>query len=95
MVKLGKPWADLEATPRAVSWRAIRSLRADSPRRAGGARQATFVMALEPAEELFTAAAAKQKQRRAVPLFYGLSQAGRALLAWIHRLSHLTSGQYR
>jgi hypothetical protein len=81
VVKLGKTSADLEATPRAVSWRAIRSLRADPPGRAGGARQATFVMALEQAEELFTAAAATGPAARALPLFYGLSQAGRALFA--------------
>jgi len=81
MVALGKTWADLEATPREVSWRAIRSLRADPPGHARGSRQATFAMALEQAEQLFTAAAAIDPAARPLPLFYGLSQAGRALVA--------------
>lgn len=81
MVKFGKTYTDLAATPRTVSWRALRSLRADPPGLAGGERQATFVMALEQAEELFTAAAAAGPAARALPMFYGLSQAGRALVA--------------
>lgn len=81
MVTLGKTWADLEATPREVSWRAIRGLRADPPGHAGGARQATFTMALEQAEQLFSAAVTTGPAARPLPLFYGLSQAGRALAA--------------
>lgn len=81
MVKLGKTWADLEATPREVSWRAVRSFRADPPGHAGGDRRATFAMALEQAEQLFTAAATTGPAARPLPLFYGLSQAGRALVA--------------
>lgn len=38
-------------------------------------------MALEQAEQLFTAAAATGPAARPLPLFYGLSQAGRALVA--------------
>jgi hypothetical protein len=81
MVKLGKTWADLEATPRGVSWRAIRSLRADPPGHACGNRQPTFTTALEQAEQLFTAAASTGPAARPLPLFYGLSQAGRAVAA--------------
>lgn len=81
MVLLGKSWADLEATPREVSWRAIRSLRANPPGNAGGTRQPTFTMALEQAEQLFRAAADTGPASRPLPLFYGLSQAGRAVVA--------------
>jgi hypothetical protein len=38
-------------------------------------------MAFEQAEELFAAAAATGPAARALPLLYGLSQAGRAILA--------------
>ena len=81
MVILGKTWADLEATPREVSWRAIRSLRANPPRHAGGSRQATFAISLEQAEQLFTAAVTTGPAARPLLLFYGLPQAGRALVA--------------
>jgi len=57
------------------------SLRANPPGHAGGKRQATFVMALDQAEQLFGASAATGPAARPLPLFYGLSQAGRALVA--------------
>jgi len=81
MVKFGKTWADMEATPQQVSWRGIRGLRASPPGRAGGDRQDNFWMALEQAEQLFTAAAHVEAAARPLVLFYGLSQAGRALVA--------------
>lgn len=82
MVRLGKTYADLQATPREVSWRALRGLRAEPPGYArDDARRATFAMALEQAEQLFSAAATIGPAARALPLFYGLSQAGRALVA--------------
>jgi hypothetical protein len=64
-----------------VSWRAIRGLRADPPGNAGGNRQPTFTTALEQAEQLFTAAASTGPAARPLPLFYGVSQAGRALVS--------------
>ena len=81
MVKLGKTWSDMESTPREVSWRAIRSLRANPPGRAIGDRQPTFTTALEQAQQLFSAAAGIEPAARPLALFYGLSQAGRALAA--------------
>ena len=81
MARLGSEWADMGATPRAESWRGMRSLRADPPGLAVGDRKATFVMALEQAEQLFIAAENTGPAARPLPLFYGLSQAGRALLA--------------
>ena len=81
MVTFGKTWADLEATQREVTWRGIRSLRADPPGLATGSRQATFAMALEQAEQLFIAAASTGPAARPLLLFYGLSQAGKALIA--------------
>lgn len=41
-------------------------------------RQQTYVAALEQAEQLFRAAANVGAAARPLPLFYGLSQAGRA-----------------
>lgn len=81
MVTLGKTWADMESTPREVSWRAIRSLRAAPPGRATVNRHPTFTTALEQAQQLFTAASGIEPAARPIALFYGLSQAGRALVA--------------
>lgn len=82
MVQLGRTVASLESTPREVSWRAVRSLRAAPVGLAGApGRRDTFAMALEQAEQLFDAAAATGPAARPLPLFYALSQAGRALSA--------------
>lgn len=81
MTQYGKTWADMEITPRDVTWRGIRNLRAIPPGHAAGARQATFTMALEQAEQLFAAAETIGPAARPLTLFYGLSQAGRAIAA--------------
>lgn len=77
----GQTWADVGVVPRDISWRGIRALRAQPPGQAGGNRHATFSTALEQAEQLFRAAATVTAAARPLPLFYGLSQAGRALVA--------------
>lgn len=68
-------------SPQAV-WRQIRALRSRPPGRAGrGDRKRVFGSALEQAEQLFTAAESAGYATRPILLFYGLSQAGRAIAA--------------
>lgn len=63
-------------------WWDIRALRANPPG-AGGLpnRKPTFSAALEQCEQLFLAAATVGYAARPLPLFYALSQAGRAMVA--------------
>jgi hypothetical protein len=65
------------------SWQSIRLLRARPPQRVRGddERLAVFVAALEQAEQLMRAAEAVGPAARPLPLFYSLSQAGRAIAA--------------
>lgn len=65
------------------SWRDIRRLRASPPGAAKttGARVDTFRAALEQSEQQLRAAANVDYDSRSLNLFYGLSQAGRALAA--------------
>jgi hypothetical protein len=64
------------------SWRLLRSLRASPPGRAArGERRETFGAALEQSEQLFLAAGQVGVQSRPLLVFYGLSQAGRAIAA--------------
>lgn len=75
-------WADMAATPPDRSWQLLRSLRHSPPGRAGrGARKETFDAALEQSEQLFAAAAGAGPETRPLLVFYGLSQAGRAIAA--------------
>lgn len=72
-------------TPR-ESWRVIRSFRAAPPTEVAAVLQTdnrsdVFHMALEQSEQLFRAAAEVERESRPLLLFYGLSQAGRALAA--------------
>lgn len=64
-------------------WRlALRSLRANPPRSAAkGARAATFRAGLHQAEHLWAAGSAVGASASPILLFYGLTQAGRALCA--------------
>lgn len=64
-------------------WRDIRRLRADPPGLAetNKARRRTFGAALQQAEELHGASAASGYSSRPLPLFYALSQGGRAIAA--------------
>lgn len=66
-------------TPTSAVWRRLRATRWQAPGR--GARQRTYQAALGQAEELFRAAAVVSPASRPLPLFYGLSQAGRAIAA--------------
>lgn len=75
-------WYQLRLRSKASVWRAIRGRRANPPVPPGSPqRQATFQSALEQAEQQFRAAALIDFDSRALNLFYGLSQAGRALAA--------------
>jgi hypothetical protein len=68
------------ASPEA--WRSIRRRRADPPiKSTEKARIATFRASLEQAEQQFIAAATISYDSRPLNLFYGLSQAGRAVAA--------------
>jgi hypothetical protein len=67
-------------------WRAVRALRADPPAGAGrdDRRRFVFQSALTQAEELSEAASIVGPASSPLPLFYSLSQAGRAICAaWI------------
>jgi len=73
---------DLSLRSDAEVWRSIRGRRADPPVPPGSEqRKATFQSALEQAEQQFRAAALIDFDSRALNLFYGLSQAGRAVAA--------------
>ncbi|HXW59235.1 MAG TPA: hypothetical protein VEJ23_07125, partial [Solirubrobacteraceae bacterium] len=63
------------------AWQRIRLLRAQPPARVKGERREVFASALEQAEQLMQAAAAIGPAARPLPLFYSLSQAGRAIAA--------------
>ena len=64
------------------SWRSIRGRRANPPvKPTEKARLATFRASLEQAEQQYAAAAAVGYDSRPLNLFYGLSQAGRAVAA--------------
>ncbi|MFG2815024.1 YaaC family protein [Streptomyces sp. NPDC048410] len=75
-------YRDQTYPPTAAVWRALRELRAAPPGYASsGSRQKLFSSALEQSEQLFTAAASVGPASRPLVLFYGLSQAGRAIAA--------------
>lgn len=71
---------DLGLNDRSESWRSIRKRRAGPPIN-DDARKNTFRSALEQAEQQFRAAQSIGYESRALNLFYGVSQAGRALAA--------------
>lgn len=63
-------------------WRQVRVLRHDPPARAReGERRQVFTASLEQSEQLFEASTLIDAAARPLTLFYGLSQAGRALSA--------------
>jgi len=64
-------------------WSDLRSTRYSPPDEAGNddERRATYVSALQQAEELFRAARSVGPASRPLLLFYGMSQAGRAIAA--------------
>lgn len=70
-------WWDLRQDDRRTSWRRIRALR--SSRDVGEADRLTYVAALEQAQQLLEAAESVGTATRALPLYYGLNQACRAI----------------
>lgn len=82
-------YQDRTYPPTEAVWRALRELRAAPPGRATrGARKEVFNAALEQAEQLFTSAAGAGPASRPLLLFYGLSQAGRAINACASNVTH-------
>jgi hypothetical protein len=85
----------------AESWRAIRTMRAEPQGRLGAvlmgdiSRRREFHMALEQAQQQFAAAARIGYESRPLNLFYGLSQAGRAVAAGSYRLGRGTGHQWQ
>lgn len=80
------------------AWRTIRSLRADPPSRVSESlkdrgRRRVWHAGLEQAQQQFDAAASVGYDSRPLNLFYGLSQAGRAVAAGSHRLSRRATWQ--
>jgi len=67
----------------AAAWEKLRGTRWSPPRAASDdpARRRTYVFALEQAEQMFRAAATVGVATRPLQVFYGLSQAGRAIAA--------------
>lgn len=64
------------------AWEKLRASRANPPgKAAGGARRKTYAAAPEQAEQMFRAAATVGPATRPLQVFYGLSQAGRAIAA--------------
>src|SRR6478736_2639692 len=63
------------------SFRALRALRHSPPGAAQGVRGKVFVAALEQAQQQISAAASIGYESMPLNLFYGLSQAGRAIAA--------------
>ena len=89
----GCTWYEAQETPRDVSWKMLRSLRHNPPgSAASGFRSRIFDASLEQAEQLFRAAELTGPQARPLLLFYGLSQAGRAISA---AASGITNGEAR
>lgn len=78
----GSTYFDAAITPAPLAWQMLRALRHRPPgRAASGQRRATFDAALEQSEQLFAAAETVGVQSRPLLVFYGLSQAGRAIAA--------------
>ncbi|MDD2857191.1 MAG: hypothetical protein PHU75_00795 [Candidatus Nanopelagicales bacterium] len=68
---------EVEQRRRQESWRLIRAWRSRDI--VANSDRDVFVSALEQAEDLLRTAALAEHSTRALPLFYGLSQAGRAI----------------
>jgi hypothetical protein len=74
------------------AWQDIRTMRAQAPPLVKGERRIVFSSALEQAEQLMRAAADTGPAARPLPLFYALSQAGRAIAAARLRASWRLAG---
>ncbi|TFH68197.1 hypothetical protein [Cellulomonas sp. HD19AZ1] len=73
-------WFEMDGD-RQTAWRAIRLTRSRLPDGTADSRRALYAGALEQAEQQFRAAASVGPESRPLNLFYGLSQAGRAIAA--------------
>ncbi|MDQ0662545.1 hypothetical protein QFZ35_001043 [Arthrobacter ulcerisalmonis] len=76
-----KRYFELESDSPEESWRRIRALRSGPPPGMPSSRQTLFTSSLEQAQQQFEAAARVGFESRALNLYYGLSQAGRAVAA--------------
>jgi hypothetical protein len=90
-------WNDIElltVSRRQESWRALRRMRAQPPAMAGRdpQRRRTFQAALEQAEQFLRSAETAGYETKPVQVFYGLSQAGRAIAA---ASAHVGEAEYR
>ena len=82
-------WFDLATSPPEDTWRKLRTRRSTPLSLPGkNARRDTFQGALEQAEQQFRAASLIGYDSRPLNLFYGLSQAGRAIAAAAPALDH-------
>jgi hypothetical protein len=79
------------------AWELLRASRCDPPGAASqhDHRRRTYVFALEQAEQMFRAAAAVGTATRPLLVFYGLSQAGRAIAAASVRFANGDDWQLR
>jgi hypothetical protein len=81
-MQLYTTYDDLGEVEPARAWAALRSLRSGPPQLASkGARKRVFAAALEQAQQLYEAAADVGVATKPILVFYGLSQAGRAVAA--------------
>ncbi|RWW91387.1 MULTISPECIES: YaaC family protein [Paenarthrobacter] len=76
-----KRYFEMESDSADESWRRIRSLRSSPPVSMPLSRRRLFSSALEQAQQQFEAASSVGYESRALNLYYGLSQAGRAIAA--------------
>ncbi len=83
MTLLSKSVIMTAVSPSTSQWRTIRGLRANPPAAAAAheRRRRVFQASLAQAEELWEAASVVGPASRPLPLFYSLSQAGRAICA--------------
>lgn len=77
-------------SPTTSAWQRIRLLRARAPGRVSDERMGVFASALEQSEQLMRAARDVGPAACPLPLFYALSQAGRAIAA-----AHLADNEWR
>lgn len=94
-------WYSIGRTSAADSWREIRTSRAEpigqlaQTLASDANRRREFHMALEQAQQQFSASGSIGYESRPLNLFYGLSQAGRALSAGSPRLGGDKGGQWQ
>jgi hypothetical protein len=83
-----KRYFELESDSPEESWRRLRAMRATPPRSMPSARHELFTSSLEQAQQQFLAASNIGVESRALNLYYGISQAGRAVSAALTPSGH-------